>query len=517
MIKILPTKAMKIEYPEEKEKEAFQLKELIDSNYHIFHDLFLGIEKISFSGENAPTTINITSNEELKAVLKERLPAFMADTIPQIEAANNGQSEVLYLKFLLLDKYNTVQEYAPEFANNDEYEIYINSLYSLAAAIYYTNQNIPHKMVDFIIEPTNEEKEKIIEWLNERHRYKLLNLLLDDQYQLIIQAEDEDVARDPYLKDNLDSILDAIQTDFINSPIYLQEDIKEKLPSLTKDELDELCMEFFQKIDPSKNWLRKYNEMKTERIVCGNAPDNSNIDWCVVPYGNTLVMVAPLTGTIRDFRSLIHEFAHYISLEDLNQNETISPSIHEFPSIVLETEAIKFLEEKGYSKEDINTLRIERIVWTEENILDVNPVLRYLAKYLKDGPITYEKEKAESENILEQYKSYDNDELIEIISKYVKTDYESLTQKIDIQNTFLLQFPDYVVRAYPYVISMYLAKKTSEKIAAEPSTLYKVVDITNNLKRYTPETIISQLDLPIEKVERAVPKEYIKKDSETKN
>lgn len=519
MTKIITTKTIDIEYTEETEKEALQLKELIDNNHQIFHDFFLGLDKISFTNFKDETTLSITSITDLKEQLRERIPAFMADTIPQIEAANNGQAEVMYLKFLLLDKYKTIGQYAPEFASNSEYQMYVNSIFSLAAAVYYMNQNTPEKMVDFIFEFPPTEKEKILTWLNEKHRYELLNLLLDDQYQLIIQAEDEETARDPFMKKYLDSILAAIQTDFISSPIYLYDDINTEMPSLTKDELDQLCVEFFTKIDSSGTWLKKYNDIKTERIVCSKAEDSSIIDWYCVPYGDSFAIIAPLTGTIRDFRSLVHEFAHYITLEPLGNNEIITPSIYEYPSLVLEQEAIKFLEEKGYLKEAVDTLRIERQVWTEENILDVNPVLRYLVKYLNNGPITYEKEQEESLAIISDYESYGNQELMDIISKYIKADYESLTQKIDMQNTFLLQYPDYVVKAYPYVISMYLAKRTEERITDDPTTINRVVETINNIKYETPESIISKLGLQVENINITPPtnpKEYIKKSSPEK-
>lgn len=101
------------------------------------------------------------------------------------------------------------------------------------------------------------------------------------------------------------------------------------------------------------------------------------------------MIFAPLTGTITDFRDLVHELAHLPALANLCEDEYLPQNLVEFPSIYLEYQAIEFLRTKGYSETVIDALYQERNTWTFANLLEVIPVFKLLKNY-NQAPITKE-------------------------------------------------------------------------------------------------------------------------------
>lgn len=61
-------------------------------------------------------------------------------------------------------------------------------------------------------------------------------------------------------------------------------------------------------------------------------------------------------GTLLDSNVLIHEFFHYLNESTYRSRELLT----EFISIYMENEYLEFLEQKGYSKNEISKMRVER-------------------------------------------------------------------------------------------------------------------------------------------------------------
>lgn len=469
MSKTIKTKVIEIEYDNNSEQQAHYLEKLINKNYGIFADLFNGLSKISFLPFKNDQTLYIENIDDLKDCVNEMIPDYLENVIPAIMQETNNQAKSLYLKLLLLDNEKIVDRHYPTLTEDKEYEMYINSIYSLAAAIYCKEKNCPEDFTDIIFD-LEDNKIRILSWLYKTASYELLNNLLEEQYQELTISSLEPDEKSQLLNSNLFEMLDLIQEDF-NPDKYLNyRRLKYDVSPLTKDELDELCVEFFQKIDPSNTFLNLYNQIKYDRILTVKAKKDNLDNWFCTPSENGYIIVAPMTGTIRDFRSLIHEFTHFIEIHELPSIDMICPSLLEYGSLFMEKEAIKFLEEKKYPQTDIDALRIERQMWTESNTTFALLILQNIKEYLNNGPITSE-----------------HDHAI----------YESTIDDVYDLNSYILQNPNGLVNAYPYMISSYFVQKTKERLDEEPTLLPTILEITTNLVNETPESIITKLSLPI--------------------
>ena len=505
MTKVINTEIIEIEYESKDKKEVEKIKESIKKNYLILKDLVSPYTRISFT--DTPNTIQVSSYEDFKDFINSRLEEYLTK-LKESLSKNADTNEVVYLKFLLLEKYNVLKNYSPAFAERDDLEVYINSMYTLAASSYYNNQT---DLLNFMFELPEKEKEKILKDLLEKRRFDLLNHLLQEQYDLIVQSTDSSEEYDTFLKNNMSEIISIAQLDFLNGNIIIpQEKKKVDLPKLSRKELENLVREFLIEIDPSLKWIKIYNEaLLEERIVYGRLNPKDKVEWCCTPYNGKRHIAAPLTGTIRDFRCMIHELIHYIAMLNIPIEELPSPSLDEYPSIVFETLAINFLKKKGYSKEVIDNLKEERILWTQDNIFDITPTLKMINEFVTEGPITYEKEQLRNKRLQTLIDETLDPNLKEKVEKVAQTSDESIIDKIDFEIMFILSAPLAVLEEYPYILGRYLSTKTLNRLEEDPMLIYELFNITESLTIETPQSIIIKLNLSDEVFTSK--KEYTKK------
>ena len=206
---------------------------------------------------------------------------------------------------------------------------------------------------------------------------------------------------------------------------------------------------------------------------------------------------------------MIHELIHYIAMLNIPIEELPSPSLDEYPSIVFETLAINFLKKKGYSKEVIDNLKEERILWTQDNIFDITPTLKMINEFVTEGPITYEKEQLRNKRLQTLIDETLDPNLKEKVEKVAQTSDESIIDKIDFEIMFILSAPLAVLEEYPYILGKYLSTKTLKRLEEDPMLIYKLFNITESLTIETPQSIIRKLNLSDEVFTSK--KEYTKK------
>lgn len=496
---MIETQLIPIEYDQDTEEEALSLKRCLENNAPLFQAFLTKYKKITFIDTFDETAISISSIDELKDMMRKSIPNYLETLNEQMfPASNMALMEIACLKLLLADKYKAYESYETLHGENNVFAN-INSIYTILSLRYYQEQETPDKVIDFFFDPTEAEKEKIFTWLNSRRRYDLINHLLEEQYQILIQADNEQTAHDEFLKQNLAQVLKLSEVDFLNGNIILPSKTPEiDLPKLSQDDLDKLCIEFFIKVDPSLKWLKIYNKLKAEnRIVYTKKEQSPQVEWeCTFTPETGAEIMAPLDGTIQDFKSFIHEFAHCVSFLSLNKDENVPRSLAEYPSIFFEIYALKFLKDKGYSQEIIDELLRQRSIVTQDNKMDICPTLGYLLQFIEKGPITFESEKEKQEQLFTSIEEDISEDIKQLLEALLSTDGdENVHIKVDAENAFLVQYPIYVSKAYPYIIGKYFATKTFEQVTENPQLIYTVLEITEDLHQETIDSITKKIGL----------------------
>lgn len=470
-MKTLNTNYIVIEYDQDKEDEAKRLKGILDKNEMFFSEFLNAYSIIRISNSNEPLTDKETLEVESIDELKELLVILIPYYINKLNVKGDDQSLITFLKILLANKYKAFENYNINITE-EQLPMYIESIYSLVSIDYYET---PEEVVDSLFNMNKDEKKKLFEYLNQKYRNNLLNELLQDQVRYLTEVS-EYKQQDNFEIDNIDELLKQTTQEMLSINLNDQENVK--MPSLTEKELDNLIVEFLIKIDPSLKWLKEYEEMKkNNQIKPGEAWNCANEDKWVI---NT-----KLTHTIEDFRCFIHEFIHYITVK--NQKEEVLPiATKEFPSIYFETLAIKFLEEKGYSKDVINYMLNERNEWTEENVYNLYLMLGLLSNYLTNNEITPENEVERRLQIPDELKR----KIPEDLSFFYDISLQSINYSFDIANGYFLLYPESIYEEYPYITGTYLADRAVEVTEKDPMFIYDMLSITDNLETTNPKDII---------------------------
>lgn len=510
-MKKLKTSIINIEYTKDYEKEALKLRRVFDANPLFFEVLLSPIKTIRFVDEidlECDDALEVNCIEDIKQYLKDIIKEFV-NKLKITQSKNIDMTETLFLKYILLDKLEAIGNYNPEFKDRDDTEQYINSIYSLVASYYYDD---PIDLVDSLFKMDEVEKDTLYRWLRERRRYDLLNHLLEEQYDLIITGTNKEKTHDPFIKEYINEIIAVTKIDSLKELISTEEESNQvSLPKLSKEELDKLVKEFLITIDPSLKWLKIYNDLVENNLIkYKEEVQDDSVIWSCSKVDDKWHIIAPLSNTIKDFRCMIHEFSHYISLIN-DPKELQTPTLKEYPPILFESLAIDFLRKKGYPKEITDELLKERKRWTQNNVHDISPTLLYLKDYINDGPITFEKEKKKQADLIRTLQENIPEDLESKLDTIKEMDDEKIKADCDLEISFILSFPTTLYDEYPYVMGNYLAIKTLERLNEEPTLLYTVLDITENLKDKTPEEIMHYLGLSTEEFTSKKTYQYQKK------
>lgn len=491
MSKVLNNSVIPIIYDEKSKELAQEIVKILENNSLTFKDFFRQYTNIVLTGEEDPTSLNISSLEEFKEELANSLDSFKNTVVTQAFAEDPIQQETTLLNFLLACALGNTSITGAISDNEKNLNDCINAMYSLFVFNYYGDDK--NKILDFIMEPNAEEKANILIWLKGRRRFELFNSLLKSQCQILIKYTDEEKSHDSFIKEYLIDFTKECISELAKGPI---EEKNKQFKELSSSTLDELVIEFLTEIDPSLNWVELYRKLKEEKNIIYEDPNLTEKFYCEKTQNGVLIH-APLTGTIEDFGSIIHEFAHYVSFINEPDEEDIEPSIIEYPPILLEQQALDFLIKKGYSLEDVEILKDKREIWTKYNIMDVLSTLYYLLDFLNNGEITIEGERRKYQPIKET--KLDPTDLpsdtIEGFKAFCNDPDQGIFNFIDYQIAFLIMHPTTVANEYPYIVGKYLATKTRNRLEEDPSLIYTVVSITNNLSNETFESISQKLNL----------------------
>ena len=483
---MLQTTVLPIEYDEKHKQEAEQLKELLEGNQMLFQMFLTDQKKISFLNTDEEEVIYIESIDDLKDLLRNVIPAYM-DMLKKQVHSNGSNMDAELLRMLLVDILSSKEESGIDKTTSKDINLNINTIYTLVAMNYLTDE----ELINFIFNPTGSDKEKIFKLLNAKERYNLMNMLLEEEYQNILELEG--IENDDYLRTHLEELLELSEIDIVDRLRKDKENLK--LPKLSEQELDKLCIEFLIQIDPSLKWLKLYNKLKENKnILYGEEFPDSCSKWGCIETTDNVYIYAPLEGTISDFMYFIHEFIHCVTLVHKEKGECIPSSIQEFPSIFFEKCATAFLRKKGYSDQAVTDLEEQREKVTLGNKSDISPSLRYLIDYLTKGPITFEQEKEKMDRIKNAIPEDLPEEMKELLNNLMSTQNEdNVHTKIDAENAFLIEHPNCIFEEYPYIVGYELADATMYKVSENPMLIYTMLLITETLTKENYASVCSKL------------------------
>lgn len=464
------------------------IKKVINNNYNLFLSLLgeskvisliptneQGVIYISDFDETFYETVNkVFNNENNKGLLEnpELLPAFYIETLIRKNAKKQ--------RSLVQPNPNITDE----------------MLYSIIAYIYFAKTSTFDNFVNYLKE--KEETDKILNWLQTETRFDAYNYLLKTTIDYLKQNDFE-------FLENISGITNMMLTQLFKNIIAQESEIEIELPAITNKDLDNLFNEFLIYINAPKSWKQIYEELKVNgRISFEKQVDNLDRSMCYRDENDILRIIVSTDGTIKSLCSFVHEFMHYIPMQD--STASIQFSISEFPSIFFEKIAAQFLKDKGYSQDIVKKVIRDRNKNNIEIYMKISSLFNDLSSFIHGGPITKNKKvllwednfKAiinTRENITQLIE--ENEEKVDMsflefpkidISEGVDKECDSLIYSF-IQNGLL------IISGYQYLLDTYLSDEVLKKSKDDASIISRMINITSNLAEMSLKDIINEFNV----------------------
>ena len=430
---------------------------------------------------------------------KEEILSFLKGKILRDKVS---KKEIDFFKYLDLMK--------GKFVNEDI--IYDEAIIDIA--FEYSNM----QMLDDYINKRNLEdiKNNIFWTLAQKYNVALFNESLAHQSNLF------DKKNDFFLSNNMMALFNLFSE---KCPLIQQRqssESKEKI-NMNKDETLKLVLEFLYEIDKTNNLVKELIEnTKNNKIIIWNPNDTEQvkkmqeqysekfdvfIPQCITFFKDNkiqdVIMNVPLTHTIDDILTIIHEFFHFhSSLKSLTPQK--SPALGEFLSIYYEMYVCEFLIKKGYSQEKITNLFNFRIEDTISNYIYSAPIIFWLNQYKTKGQINFEdvlfltKEQTElvKRNLIET--GLDDEEITKQMEGMGYHGDLNITahQLIFNMNNLLLTQDESVFERYPYILGTILAYESFDK-KIDSKYLLELSDLINDIK--DPYEVLETLGIDMKK------------------
>lgn len=482
-------KNIEIYYDDTQNFKIDYIKNVINNNYDLFLSMLGESKKLSLTPTTEDGVVYISdfddafykavnkifNNENNKKLLDtpDLLPAFYIEYLVRKTPSNQT---------------SLVQ---PNFNIKDE------MFYSLIAYIYFEKTGSFDDFVNYL--KNKQDMNKILEWLQKETRFDAYNYLLEITINYLKQNDFE-------FLDNISDITSMILMKSINN-IPTQENEKQiELPTITIQEFDNLFYEFLKSINAPKSWEQMYDDLKTNnRISFEKQVDNPDHSKCYRDDNNILRILISTDGTIKSFCSFVHEFTHYVTMQDA---VTFSQfSIEEFPSIFFERISAEFLKNKGYQIKIMDKVIKDRYQNNFDIYINLLPIFQDIQSFIKKGPIL---RTDKIEFLKNQFRIVQEtkEKLIKIWKQNGKSisDLSFLEQpKIDIPSAVdkecdslidrFIQDGLLVMNGYQYLLDTFLAENVLKKLKNDPTIISRMINITNNLRSINLQDILIEFDM----------------------
>ncbi len=432
------------------------------------------------------TGVNFIDDENpkpffLKAVLYYIKSQKIKEQLAQPQALTN-----LYLNILLYESSDSdLKNTLSTLMNIKNYE---ETCYFLGACIYY-NYDI-EKIVDFLFNYSDKEKEAIKIWIAEKERYNVLNLQLGN----ILSHLD---ILDNTLKDKLDLIFSGIimntfhyiSTQRISDFVVINNN---EFYKLNKDSLEQLFLEYLDYIKAPQIWYEKFSYLRKNNFIeyLNSESNLNNNDSCcyIDKVDKKRKLKIDNADTIIGLTNLAHEFAHYIAEEHGNS----AILIRELPSIYFENIACKFLIEKSFDKEKINKIVANRGFTNFLTYSKISDILFKLKLYVTNGKITKEDFKIPLELYL-KYIKLENNNKTNNNEDYLLEISRLADKKCDKMNQSIIENDVFILSGINYLVATIIVEELLKRPDTE--TIPQMLIITNSFYDYNFKKILDSLNI----------------------
>lgn len=464
------------------------IKNVINNNYNLILSILGESKVISLIPTNDDGVVYIPdfdktfyevvnqvfNNESNKALLEnpDLLPSFYIETLIR-KNANNSMSLV-----------------QPNSNVSDE------MLYSLIAYIYFTKTSTFDDFVNYLKD--KKETTKILNWLQAETRFDAYNYLLKITTDYLMQNDFD-------FLENISGITNMMLTQSLNNVFEQQPETEIELPTITIQEFDNLFNEFLVYINAPKSWKQAYDELKaSDRISFEKQVEDLETSMCYRDDNDFLKILVSTDGTIKCFCSFVHEFMHYIPMQD---SVTLTQfSISEFPSIFFEKVSAQFLRDKGYKQDVVDRVVRDRNKNNIEIYTGIFSLFSDISTFINGGPISRDKKILFWENNFRAIQETrekltklveENGEQVDIgfleafkidIPKEIDKECDSLIDSF-IQNGLL------VINGYQYLLGTYLAEEALKKSADDTSIMPRMLNVTDNLVNMNLKDILTEFNI----------------------
>ena len=489
-------KDIEIWYDKEHILEFNHARKIIENNYEMFNKYFLPENKIISLIETGKTGIVCVPKDfdnYFSNLVKE-----LYNHIGQYrEIKDERFFQLFYLEYL-----NRINPVDDDRVIIPRLDMYSNEDFEETLAYnYYLKKGTMDDFIEYLKNKDNNKE--IFEWLRDNYRYDAYNYLLKNfiECQDIIGSKfREQASKTVFLlaNDSYENIMKKARGINVFDT--------NKLPDLSKEELDKMFTDFLNKIGAPKSWKEKYEEVKKNNLIFIPRGD-FNSSYCTITKDNEIAIVLSDIGKLDTFITLAHEFAHYISLSNMKDGKNYA--LNEFPSIFFEKIAIDYLSSLGYSNEVIETVINFRIDTNQIQLINYITIFRDLDIYTEKGSITEEDIIVFKKNSYEIMKmveeeirtkgEYQGVKLTEEEMKEVfKKNYtlEELAHLDTDDNTLnLLLNGKYIFIAYKYFLGTVFADETRYKMMNDKTILNKMFDITDNLHSLSTDEVDKRIGI----------------------
>ena len=480
-------KDIEIHYDNVKNKNIDDIKSVIDKNYNLFLSILGEKKVISLVSENEEGAVYISdfdktfsevvsqlfNDKNVNSLLEDpdALPAFYLETLVR-KNANNSMS--------LLQ---------PDPDISDE------MLYSYIAYIYFAKKGTFDDFVSYLKE--RKETDKILSWVQTEARFDTYNLLLEQTINsLKISGFD--------FLENISGIVHIMLEQSTNNLLQQKEEIE--LPKMTTQELYNLFDDFLIYINAPKDWKNAYDELKSSNRISFEQANGIDISMCYSDENDILKIQIFTDGTIKCFCTFVHEFTHYISMQDKGYIPIEQHSISEFPSIFFEKKAAQFLVDKGYEQNIVDKVVRDRNRNNIEGYMGISSLFNDLYVFTKRGSISRDKKVAFYENSSRLIQETKENIAKVIAAEGISVDPSFLEPpKIDIPKAIdkdcdflidsLIKNDSFLIDGYQYLLGTYLAEEVLKSSNDDVSIIPRMINVTNNLCNMNLKDVLREFNI----------------------
>ena len=366
--------------------------------------------------------------------------------------------EKLYEYYIILYYYYNYNDIKK--LNDNNYDL--DNIYDYVNRFYYDNFD------DFLDINNEENKNKLYNFLNDIFRFYLLKNNIEDVYDILNNENDN------YILNNLNKITELVEKTYYNTKKYQQDSVI-NISRLSHKELDKHFIDYLLSIDNSHEYLEIYNSIKENNRILYldllnddkknmlksklNITDSSYNDFFFRVDGSGGFIILDRKGTIEDFSKLAHEFAHFVTFNNVKNFE--NNNLQEFPAIFYEKLANIFLIDRGMDKECVKHIIFDRKKYIHNISFYLSRINIFLNIYIKNNL-----------NI--------NEQLIKEQIEKCLTNENCIIDLCDFVNYILTVNPDIIRSSYSYIIGDYFSDKYINRYLSGENVLDEMKYITKN-------------------------------------